>query len=450
MARSGAKSPMAGVFSGAVVVLALYVLTPAFYYIPESVLASVIIHAVVDLVSGPKFLKALWKASILEFFIFAAAVVITCFMDVETGIYVSVGLSLLLMLLRLARPNVSSLGRVKLDVQQHHHLPPAPARYNVSPATSSTSITQQRNFVDPSVISTTNALDDIYGMDKQARYIYVEENNPLYNRLFDPLPPGVVVIQLSNSILYPNASYVSECISDIVKSRTRAGNRQQENSNTTSKIEEERTWNQPIPSSKEDLIHRHALKPYLECIVLDFSAVNKLDATALHTLHAIKQAMNRYAGGKEVEWHFCHIVNNHVRELLIESGFGLLPPSSSHQAHEAEEAMADMEIMKSGAQHAEEITKPQTFGSTDGRSLKTMNSLSDPMTVNYSNILASPTSSSSPQQANSNDAIVLLPFDRYPAFHWDMEAAVYSICERRQYQYQYTNNHSSITVTTAY
>ncbi|KAI7890402.1 sulfate transporter family-domain-containing protein, partial [Mucor mucedo] len=177
MARSGAKTPMAGVFSGAVVLLALYVLTPAFFYIPEAVLGSVVIHAVVDLVSGPTFLKELWHASICEFFIFVIAVVITCFMDVETGIYVSVGLSLLLMLLKLARPSVSSLGRVRLDA----HAPDA--------------------------------------QDRQ--YIYVEEKDPLYTRLLDPLPSGVVVIRLSHSILYPNANYIAERMMDIVKSRTR-------------------------------------------------------------------------------------------------------------------------------------------------------------------------------------------------------------------------------------
>lgn len=474
MARSGAKTPMAGVFSGAVVVLALYVLTPAFYYIPESVLASVVIHAVVDLVAGPTFLKALWKASVLEFLIFVACVVITFFLDVETGIYVAVGLSLLLMLLRLARPNVSSLGRVKLDAVQRHYPAAAASYHNVSRNSSITSITHHvaplQHSIDPSITSTTNALEDIYGMDKQARYIYVEEKNPLYNRLLDPLPPGIVVIRLSNSILYPSANYISECISEIVKSRTRAGNKQQENKDTLitksiKKEQEETTWIQPILSSKEDLVHRHALKPYLECIVLDFSGVDRLDATALHALHSAKDAMNRHAGGKAVEWHFCHIVNRQIRQLLTESRFGLLPKQEAELGIDEVLVVANnddyMEEMTKNdtAQHVEQvaIAKPQPFGSSSGRSLRAnMNSLCDPMSVNYLNIL-SPTASPNinkeeegQQHVTVNNAIVLLPIDRYPAFHWDVESAVYSICERRQYQYQYRNNHSSITVTATY
>jgi MFS superfamily sulfate permease-like transporter len=40
-----------------VVLFAIYVLTPAFYYIPNAALSAIIIHAVADLFSGPK----VWK-----------------------------------------------------------------------------------------------------------------------------------------------------------------------------------------------------------------------------------------------------------------------------------------------------------------------------------------------------------------------------------------------------
>lgn len=69
-ARSGVRTPLAGLFSAAVVVLSLYALTPAFYYIPDSILAAVIIHAVADLVSGPKFLKQLWHINPLELYVY--------------------------------------------------------------------------------------------------------------------------------------------------------------------------------------------------------------------------------------------------------------------------------------------------------------------------------------------------------------------------------------------
>lgn len=408
MARSGAKTPMAGVFSGAVVLLALYVLTPAFFYIPEAVLGSVVIHAVVDLVSGPKFLKDLWNSSICEFLIFLIAVIITCFVDVETGIYVSVGLSLLLMLLKLARPSVSSLGRIKLSHASSYDA-------------------QDRQYVPPSIASITSTTKDD-GSDNHPRYIYVEERDPLYTRLLDPLPTGVVVIRLSHSILYPNANYVAECIMDIVKCRTRSGHGEIDVTIDDMK-EEETAWNQP--PAKEDVLHRHALKPHLECIVLDFSAVDRLDATALHTLHSMQQTLDRYAGGKTVEWHFCHIVNTQVRQLLIQSGFGL-----------TERIASSVEIKPTRQQE-----RPKVYGG--GESLQTINSLRDPMMamVNesyYSNVNVT-------KSHECENAIGLLPVDRYAAFHWDVEAAIYSISEKRQESLHYQdNNLSSVTVTTTY
>lgn len=416
MARSGAKTPMAGVFSGAVVVLALYALTPAFYYIPESVLGAVVIHAVIDLISGPTFIKALWNQSSLEFMIFVIAVVITFFMDVETAIYISVGLSLLLMLLRLARPSVSSLGRVKLN-----------SAYNNLSASPSSSTSHKKN-----------AAHDAYGMDKSARYIFVDEKDTHFTGILDPLPAGVIVVRLSNSILYPNANYVTERMIELVKSRTRSGN-----DNADCPQQEERSWNQPVASSKEDMLHRHALKPYLECIVLDFSSVDKLDATALHTLHAMQHSLDLYAGGKAVEWHFCQIANQQVRQLLIESGFGYLPEINKESISSS---LIDLENTKDTSPIVE--TPFYSAGS-----VPTMNSLCDPMgmmladSFDTSTLHATTTSYHEYQESNS---VVLLPKDTFPAFHWDVEEAMYSICNRRQNQRkqrEQQQNPSSITVT---
>lgn len=418
MARSGAKTPMAGVFSGAVVVLALYALTPAFYYIPESVLGAVVIHAVIDLISGPAFLKDLWHQSVLEFMIFVIAVVITFFMDVETAIYVSVGLSLLLMLLRLARPSVSSLGRVKLN-PAHSHLS----------ASSSSSTSKQKH-----------AAHDIYGMDKTARYIFVDEKDTHFSGLLDPLPAGVIVVKLSNSILYPNANYVTERMIELVKSRTRSGNEDDD-----SLQQEERPWNQPVASSKEDMLHRHALKPYLKGIVLDFGSVDKLDATALHTLHAMQHSLERYAGGKAVEWHFCQIANQQVRQLLIEAGFGHLPEAEKESTWPS---LVDLKMAK-------DITATPTVETPfySAGSVPTVNSLCDPMGMMLVDSFDSSTlnaTTASHQEYSEPSTLTLLPKDAFPAFHWDVEEAIYSICARRQNQKkhgQQLQNPSSITVT---
>jgi sodium-independent sulfate anion transporter 11 len=51
--KSGVRTPAAGIITAIVVIVALYGLTPAFYWIPNAGLCAVIIHAVADLVASP-------------------------------------------------------------------------------------------------------------------------------------------------------------------------------------------------------------------------------------------------------------------------------------------------------------------------------------------------------------------------------------------------------------
>jgi sodium-independent sulfate anion transporter 11 len=47
-AKAGARSPLCGVFSALVVLLAIYTMTPAFFFVPTSALAAIITHAIGD------------------------------------------------------------------------------------------------------------------------------------------------------------------------------------------------------------------------------------------------------------------------------------------------------------------------------------------------------------------------------------------------------------------
>ena len=51
--KSGVRTPAAGIVTALVVIVALYGLTPAFFWIPTAGLSAVIIHAVADLVASP-------------------------------------------------------------------------------------------------------------------------------------------------------------------------------------------------------------------------------------------------------------------------------------------------------------------------------------------------------------------------------------------------------------
>lgn len=85
--KSGSRSPAAGFFSAIVVIVALYGLTPAFYWIPSAGLAAVIIHAVADLIASPSQAYSFWRVSPVEFGIWAAAVVVTVFTTVEVHLH---------------------------------------------------------------------------------------------------------------------------------------------------------------------------------------------------------------------------------------------------------------------------------------------------------------------------------------------------------------------------
>ncbi|KAI8384843.1 sulfate transporter family-domain-containing protein [Radiomyces spectabilis] len=353
MARSGVKTPIAGVFSGAVVVLALYALTPAFYYIPEAVLSAVVIHAVSGLVSGPKYLKELWTASPMEFLIWVSAVMVTVFVDVETGIYVAVALSFALLLYKLARPPVRMLARLPITFSQD---PPHPSEKKAS-------------------------MDDIM----QKHYIYVDENDANFPKWLQPLPPGILVMRPGDSMLYPNAAHISEKMVAEAKARTRCGNLVE-----MSKKDSEKPWNHVTKSDNGKELAKDTELPILEAVVLDFSAVGRLDSTGLQELVTVRNVLDRYAG-HTVEWHFTNLQSKQVRCKLVQFGFGSL-----------------------------QVTTPSGFGAMSSTS-SSLSSDQDP---------AVPHGHPHHKNHDVDDRSIQLPRDRYPCFHWDIDTAVNSICQR--------------------
>lgn len=80
--KSGVRTPLAGVFTSVIVIVALYGLTAAFFWIPSAGLSALIIHAVGDLIASPKQVLSFWKISPLEFLIWIAAVLVTIFSSI--------------------------------------------------------------------------------------------------------------------------------------------------------------------------------------------------------------------------------------------------------------------------------------------------------------------------------------------------------------------------------
>lgn len=108
---AGAKSGMASVFTSVIVMITLLLLTPLLYHLPESVLAAVIMMAVVGLLNFHAIQHS-WQANRYD----GWAAIVTFFATLgfaphlDKGIFVGAGLSIAFFLYRSMRPRVAILG----------------------------------------------------------------------------------------------------------------------------------------------------------------------------------------------------------------------------------------------------------------------------------------------------------------------------------------------------
>ncbi|KAL8396340.1 hypothetical protein RB594_004672 [Gaeumannomyces avenae] len=94
------KSPLSGVVTTAVVLISIYFLVPALYWIPKATLAAIIITAVWNLIHPPSHFYHFWKTSLADFISSMLALWVTLFVNAEIGIAVAVGFNIIYCLLR--------------------------------------------------------------------------------------------------------------------------------------------------------------------------------------------------------------------------------------------------------------------------------------------------------------------------------------------------------------
>ncbi|MEN7550835.1 solute carrier family 26 protein [Rapidithrix thailandica] len=109
--QAGAKTGIASLISAAVVALTLLFLTPLFYYLPQSVLAAIIIVSVWGLIDF-KEAKNLWESDRTDFFMLALTFVVTLTFGIKEGIATGVVLSLAMVIYRSAYPHTAVLGKI--------------------------------------------------------------------------------------------------------------------------------------------------------------------------------------------------------------------------------------------------------------------------------------------------------------------------------------------------
>jgi sodium-independent sulfate anion transporter 11 len=115
----------------------------------------------------------------------------------------------------------------------------------------------------------------------------------------------------------------------------------------------DRPWNDPETgrnaSGEEDL-------PLLRAIILDFSAVNNVDATSIQNLIDVRNQLNLRAAPLEVQWHFAHIRNRWTKRALVAAGFGYPFPCTAVSVIDGKDAEVS-EIQDCDGRHDVEVGK---------------------------------------------------------------------------------------------
>lgn len=109
--QAGAKTGMASIISAGLIILTLLFLTSLFYYLPNAILASVIMVAVFGLIDWQEAVY-LWRANRQDFWMLAVTFVATLALGIEQGIGVGVVLSLAMIIFRTTRPHFTEIGKI--------------------------------------------------------------------------------------------------------------------------------------------------------------------------------------------------------------------------------------------------------------------------------------------------------------------------------------------------
>jgi sulfate permease, SulP family len=109
--QAGAKTAMSSIISALLIALTLLFLTPLFYYLPNAILASVIMVAVFGLIDIKEPLH-LWKADRSDFWMLIVTFFGTLALGIEQGILIGVALSLGVIIFRTTMPHFAVMGKL--------------------------------------------------------------------------------------------------------------------------------------------------------------------------------------------------------------------------------------------------------------------------------------------------------------------------------------------------
>lgn len=128
--NAGARSAMSSIVAAAVTTLVALFLTGLFYNLPEATLAAIVVVAIKGMINVPE-MRRLFRLRRADFWLASIALLAVLTFEILAGLAIAVILSLLLLIVRSARPKLSVLGHASGqisfgDVERHpeYHIIP--------------------------------------------------------------------------------------------------------------------------------------------------------------------------------------------------------------------------------------------------------------------------------------------------------------------------------------
>lgn len=272
-------SPLSGVVTTAVVLICIFKLSDALYWVPKACLAAIIITAVAPLVNPPSVFYRYWKTSLADFSAAMIAFWVCLFVSTEIGLASSVGFNIVYVLLRQVFTRVKSI---------------------------STSDSQD-------ISELQRSLDSAHGMPTH-------------------VPDDVRIFRFNESFFFPNAYRIKTMLMDSIQTHHAPAYSERHGA------EARRNWS--VQGERHVARLRKKMKitdpsslPPVNIVVMDFSKCNHLDTSAVTQLRQFAAELKMY-GGKYVELRLTGLSDS-IRMRLERAHFKVVDDNEASSEDEA-------------------------------------------------------------------------------------------------------------------